>query len=493
MHKWIALVASLIACACGGGHDRGDDDGSGSGSGSGSAVDILAQLQALPGVSVTELTSSQTASGYRYFELEFTEPVDHTQPSGPTFQVEVSLMHRDVTVPMIAATSGYDDYIADSLAEPTLLLHANQISIEHRYFGTSYPADDPQWTYCTIDQMAGDEHAIISELGTIYAGAWVTTGGSKGGMTAVFDHRFYPDDAAGTLAYVAPLSFAIPDARYGSNLYEHPDDPGMCRAHVEAFTTDLLQNRRAALVSAAMSQATAMGYTYTRIAIGPAVESAVRDFEWTFWQYYGEQDCTLIPIDPTTLSDADAFQLLDALSPISFSDDDSTDEFQTYFVQAYSQLGSPGTVAVRGDADPPYLDAYSMYSDTDFSQTFPASVAAPTYDPAPMQDIDTYVQSAASAHYIFIYGENDPWSGGEFRLGSSSDSMLATVADGTHGASLAELGSDDQVAAFAKLQAWTGVTPDPTQLGTSVVLRDVRDPRVFRATESRRLRRRRAW
>ena len=64
-----------------------------------------------------------------------TQPVDHTMPGGATFQQEVSLIHVDRAAPMIALTTGYNDYYRDAPGEPTLLLRANQISIEHRFFG----------------------------------------------------------------------------------------------------------------------------------------------------------------------------------------------------------------------------------------------------------------------------------------------------------------------------------------------------------------------
>ena len=57
---------------------------------------------------------------------------------------------------------------------------ANQISIEHRFFGESRP-EPADWSKCMIEQMAADQHAIIAALRTVYDGACLTTGGSKGG------------------------------------------------------------------------------------------------------------------------------------------------------------------------------------------------------------------------------------------------------------------------------------------------------------------------
>jgi hypothetical protein len=159
--------------------------------------DLLAALQALPNVADATEQPTQT-SGYHYIVLHFRQPVDHQDPSSGTFLQEVSLLHRDLAAPLVVWTSGYWDYYLDKTVELTHLLSANQISIEHRYFGESRP-QPPDWSKLTIDQMAADEHEIVSALRTLYTGAAISSGGSKGGMTAMFYRRFYPNDVDGTV------------------------------------------------------------------------------------------------------------------------------------------------------------------------------------------------------------------------------------------------------------------------------------------------------
>lgn len=434
-------VLVLLVAACGD-----------SGSGAAEPDDILGQLQALPGVTVTEQTLSATA-GYRYYVLHVTQPVDHASPDGATFQQEVSLIHVDRAAPMIAVTTGYDDLLHDTLSEPTVLLDANQISIEHRFFGESRPSPEV-WPKLTIAQMAADEHAIITLLKPLYPAAWISSGPSKGGMTAVYHRRFYPDDVAGTVAYVAPQSFAIPDPRYASFI----DTVGTpaCRAAIRAYTTEMLANRRAALLSRAQADATTNGHSYTRIAIGPALESAIQDFEWTFWQYYGVDRCPIIP--PTTATDDEMWAALELVAPVELSSDASTATYEAYYYQAYAQLGAPGGPAIRGDTPPAYLAPYTRYTDADFAGTLPLGVPVPAFDAVAMRDIDDWLEHQGS-HLLFVYGEWDPWTGGRFTLGNATDSLELVQAKGTHGASLAGLAPADRDAAFAKLAAWTGVTP----------------------------------
>jgi hypothetical protein len=408
-------------------------------------TDLLGKLRALPGVTA-EVRPTDKA-GYTYYVLHFTQPVDHDATGGPTFQQEVSLLHRDEAAPMIVQTSGYWDYYLDSPVELTNLLAANQISIEHRYFAESRPVPT-DWSKLTIAQMAADEHAIIAALHTIYSGKFLTTGGSKGGMTAVYHRRFYPDDVAGTVPYVAPLSFGAPDLRYAGFL----DTLGTtgCRQQVRDVATEMLANRRAALLARAQDQAATDGRAYTRIAIGPAVESAIVSLEWTFWQYYGANVCGQVPA--TTATDDTMWSFLDNISPVSDNADDSVAQFDAYYYQAYVQLGYP-------DGGAAYLDSYLMYSDADYDGALPTAI--PAYDGGTaMHDIDTWVQNEGD-RLLFIYGEWDPWSGGEFELGQAADSLRLVQAHGTHGSRISRLADADRLAVYAKLEAWTGVPPIP--------------------------------
>jgi len=83
---------------------------------------------------------STETDGFSYIVLQFTQPVDHEDPDGPSFQQEVSLLHRDLAAPMVVQTSGYFDYYLDSPVELTRLLTGNQISIEHRFFAARAPS-----------------------------------------------------------------------------------------------------------------------------------------------------------------------------------------------------------------------------------------------------------------------------------------------------------------------------------------------------------------
>jgi hypothetical protein len=73
------------------------------------------------------------------------------------------------------------------------------------------------------------------------------------------------------------------------------------------------------------------------------------------------------------------------------------------------------------------------------------------------------VQSSGDS-LLFIYGEWDPWTGGEYTLGGATDSLKVTALQATHGAGLLDLEPADKAAAYAKIEAWTGVAPDESRL-----------------------------
>lgn len=436
-----------------------------------SVDEVLARLRALPHVHDAAKYTTTTA-GVDYIVLHFAQPVDHSDPTSATFLQQVSLLHRTIAAPLIVHTSGYWDYYRDRQVELTQLLGGNQISIEHRYFGTSRP-EPTDWTKLTIEQMAADQHIIVDELRSVYTGAALSTGGSKGGMTAVFHRRFFPDDVDGTVAYVAPISFGAPDGRYAH--YLDAVGPPECRQAVRDAAIEMLHNRRVALEARAYLQAENTGYTYTRIALGPAVEAAIVELEWSFWQYFGVVNCTEVPA--VNASDDAMFVFLNAVSPPSDNSDAQVGLFEAYYYQSQNQLGYPD------GAD--YLMPFLKYGDVDYAAALP--VAQPAYDQgAAMRDIDDFVRQHGE-RFVFVYGEWDPWTGGAFELGNATDSLRVVQRQGTHNASLTQLASADVDAALAKLAAWTHVTPNRSPQRAAFQARTLRVPPAWnRALRARR-------
>jgi hypothetical protein len=408
---------------------------------------LFVRLRRLPGVTVQEMPTEQV--GYRYYVLKFTQPVDHEDPTLGVFQQQVSLLHRDdrAKVPLIVQTSGYSDYNRDKPVELTKLLAANQVSIEHRYFGTSRPAP-VDWTKLTIKQAAADQHVVVEAMRKIYQGAFLGTGGSKGGMAAVFHRRFYPDDVDGTVAYVAPISFGAPDVRYASFL--DTIGPPPCREAVRNAAVRMLSTRREAMCSSAERQTQ---HSYTRVALPAAVEAAIVKLEWTFWQYSGVDRCPDVP--GPDASDDELFAFLDDVSPPSDNNDAKIAAFEAYYYQSYTELGYP-------DGGTGYLAPFLWFDEEDYAGELPVP-EEPAYNKEAMRDIDDWVEDHGS-RLLFIYGEWDPWTKGKFPLGDADDSYAVFVPEGTHMARIQNLELADRELALSKLEAWTGAMPMMSRL-----------------------------
>ncbi len=449
VHLRLVLTAILAAApflaGCG-------DDGAAIEVPDGPAGDILEQLRGLPEIGTIAEAGTDTP-GYRYFRIQFDQPVDHDAPDGPRFRQYVSLIHRDASAPVVMLHTGYGNWYHDIPHQLTWLLQGNQVAVEHRFFRSSRPAGGAgAWQFLTIRQAAADHHRITQALRRVYRGKWLETGASKGGMTSIYHRRFYPGDLDGTVAYVAPLSFGAPDYRYDA----HVDGlgPPVCRQAVRDLQVELLSRRRAALERTATEQASSAGHVYQRIALPAAVESAVISLEWAFWQYVGASGCGDVPA--VTATDTAVWSFVERVSPVSSSSDAELDEFDAYYYQAEGELGYPGTM----DA---HLEGLLVFDDAAYAGAYPVDVAVPAFAAGAMPDIDTWVQTEGD-RLIFLYGEWDPWSGGMFSLGGATDSLRLVAAQGAHGADLKDLTPGDREQIYGRLAAWTGVTPDPNRL-----------------------------
>ena len=460
---WLLAVVAALGAGC------GDDDGGGDGDpprvdGSpdsdpdagqpdGGPVfvcersddDILVRLQNIP--SVASVSEVEVGDPYRFFRIELEQPVDHAEPGGATFLQRITLLHRDLEAPMVLHTSGYYGAGGAFAAEPTALLDGNQIDTEQRFFQPSRP-DPADWSFLTIEQAAADHHRIVAALRPIYCAKWVSTGASKGGMTSIYHRRFYPGDVDATVAYVAPISFGAPDERYHP-FFDTVATAG-CRNALRTFQTELLE-RRAAMLTRMDNFAEQAGITFDRSGgTAGALEDAVIEFPWSFWQYGGPGDCASIPGAAAT--DAALFNYLRDSGGLFFFNDDVIVQFSPYYYQAWFQLGYPSA---------PKAHLEDLLEAQDLPRNFmPPGEDEPTYQPQAMEDIDQWVRSDGQ-RLLFVYGEFDPWYAGQFQLGDADDSLLVVAPGANHGAGISDLEAADRDAATAALERWMGVTLAP--------------------------------
>ena len=409
--------------------------------------DILDELRMVPGLTVEERTTM--TPGYRFFVMEYDQPVDHQNPAGARFKQRITLMHRDYAAPVVAYNSGYFVSTRGSRSQVTQLVEGNQLSMEYRFFLPSRP-DPADWSKLNIEQAANDQHRITQALKVrIYRDSkWLTTGASKGGMTSLFHRRFFPNDVDGTVALVAPFDYpadavASPTNRYFAFLEQVGTDPA-CRQKLKDFQNIVLARRAAMQTRMLASDA-----TFTEIlGQDKALEFAVEEMPFIFWQYGAQSRCAAIP--GAAANDDDVYKFLDDTVGMSAYGDVDLLDFLPYYHQSATQLGYPA-------ADESYLVGL-MYPGADTALAYvPAGIPTPAYDNgAAMHDVQDWIATSGS-QILLIYGQNDPWTAGAVSLGAATDSFKFISPNGNHGSSIGTLAQADQSVAVAAVLRWAGV------------------------------------
>ncbi|MER6994878.1 aminopeptidase [Streptomyces sp. NPDC000410] len=416
------------------------------------STDIKDRILAIPGMSLIE---EKPYPGYRYFVLNYTQPVDHRRPSKGTFQQRITLLHKDTARPTVFYTSGYNVGTNPRRREPTQIVDGNQVDMEYRFFTPSRP-QPADWTKLDIWQAASDQHRIFAALKSIYTKKWIATGISKGGMTATYYERFYPRDMDGIVAYVAPNDVNDREDAAYDRFFENVGTKE-CRDKLTAVQREALGKRRGALTAKYQEWATAEGGTFHTIgSLDKAYESLVSDYAWAFWQYSLLADCESIPV-AATATDQEIYDSLDAISGFGSYIDQGVEPYAPYYFQAGTQLGAP-TLRQPQLAD---LLRYPGYFTP--RAYVPREIPMGKFDRNAMRDIDTWVRHNATRS-MWVYGENDPWGAERFRPGKGSrDAHVFTAAGANHGANVAGLSESERAQATARILAWAGVAPAAVQ------------------------------
>lgn len=413
----------------------------------GGAADLEAFLSSVPGLRFEE--TSTVYPGYRAYELWYEQPLDHDDPD-ESFEQRMVLHHKEAARPTVLYTTGYglaEDYVSE-LSEG---LGANQITTEQRFFGPSIVEDaQPEdWEHVTIEQAAADHHRIVSALREFYAGSWIGTGHSKGGMTSVYHRRFYPDDVDATVAYVAPISFAAPDPGYVPFLDQIGEEE--CRETLRAVQREAL-DRFEVLREIAEERAAEEDVAFAGIS-RDGFELTIAWMEWVFWQHRGLAWCGRIP-DP----DADDEEFYDALREfwrLGLPRAEPNPGHSTYYYQAQKELGYQGIATAHLED----LFETDPQLESQFEAALPPGVAPPEHSPESMTDVQDWVLEAGS-EILFLYGEYDPWTGGAFAAGDDPEVVTVYAPEAAHNAMIRDLPPSERDRALDVVDRWTGARPD---------------------------------
>ncbi|HEY2443734.1 MAG TPA: S28 family serine protease [Streptosporangiaceae bacterium] len=413
---------------------------------------IISQLKHLPGVTYLGKNAFPPA-GYQVYELEIRQPVDHRHPNGATFEQHLELYQRALAAPMVMYVSGYFNYTflspqATYLSVPAMIDGANQISVEHRYYGDSVP-HPTLWRYLTVWQQAADEHHVVQVFKQLYHARWLISGVSKGGETAIFHDFYYPGDFSGTFAWSAP-SITHTFSRTYDNFLSSVGTPA-CRAALLEAQRRALRHRAAMEVMLAAEAKAAHGTFRDWVSgLDQNFELTVLLTPFVFWQYGG--DCSTIPGASATLQQL--YNWFDAVAGWLAADDQESAPFFSYNYQAATQMGYP------------VIDQFTQLGSL---LHYPLTAQEPLQDALPSQPVRPLSQGlmrtvhqwflTRGSHLLLTYGQDDPWSAQRFYLGSgTTDSAIFTIKGGNHVTPFTALPPVQQKTFVDMLRTWAGLS-----------------------------------
>jgi hypothetical protein len=373
-------------------------------------------LKENPSITYSKIVNSQ---GFvEAYEVLFPQLIDHQDSSKGSFKQRIWLGHRSSSSPTVIATEGYQAYRM-YVYEPTHIFAANQLEVEHRFFGKSIP-ENMDYTYLTIEQATADLHAIRVFFGKFYSGKWLSTGISKGGETTLYYRYFYPNDVQVSIPYVAPLALALNDSR----IYHFFDTVGTAtnRQQLKEVQFKLLQNREKSLKYIKKS-IRKRNLEFHSVTVEEAFELAVLEYPFSFWQWHG--DTNVLP--NTNVSIKKMVKHLLAISDVDFYADEEMKRLGSHYYQSGTQLGYysyeteefKGLLPAVGDT----TEVSAIFMPNNQEMTFTSTLPEAVFEWATNQ----------GDSIIYINGAIDPWASTAVPISEGVDAVWFFLAGKHHG------------------------------------------------------------
>ncbi|MDX1652013.1 MAG: S28 family serine protease [Brumimicrobium sp.] len=326
------------------------------------------------------------------------QPVNHSDTSEGFFYQKVYLSHKDVSKPMVMDVNGYVSF-SNKTNDWTRILDANQIYVEHRYFGESMP-DIVNYEYLNMSNATKDLHAIKKMFAEIYRDGWISVGISKGGLTALSYEYFYPEDMDVTIA----LSTSVKTSKCDSSFFNFIDSLNKnqgCEEELDAFQRLLLKEKDNVLPYL-RNYLLNNDKQYTHLGLEAIYEIAVLEIPFSIWQ--NGSGCNSIDFSKT--DSRELFHEMKTSLNGWFMTDDVFNRIDSYHFQALTELGY-------------YCYPVSRFSgllETDFEKLTPVQPVEgikTSYSNELMTQIKEWAQTQGNG-IIYISGGNDPYS--KFRI-----------------------------------------------------------------------------
>ena len=374
------------------------------------------------------------------YEIKLIQPLDHQNPEGKEFAQRIYLSHIDFSRPVIFVTEGYS-MPRNRTSELSKILGANQIRVEHRFFGESRP-DSMEWKYLNVKQIASDYHRIVQLFKKIYKGKWLSTGISKGGQTALFFRRFYPSDVDVTVAYVAPMNFAQEDPRIDRFIRNNGSQE--CSEKIKNYQIMLLKNRDK-IIPLFAKYAKKKKWHFS-IGFDVTFEYGVLEYPFTFWQW-GNSNCDSIP--RAGASPEELFKHFVKVIPFkSYYSDESIKSSEPAFYQFFTELGY-----YDYDYNPPEVKKLLKAVPHPTNAFFVPKGVSLKFKPEVMKDINDWLQNYGN-NIIYIYGGLDPWSATGVVLKGKTNALKIVKKNGNHRTRIRNLSIEDREKVLFTLEKW---------------------------------------
>ncbi len=400
---------------------------------------LFEKLNDLEGVTATEV---EILEGFaECYQIFFTQPVDHNNPNGATFMQSFFLSHREDTAPTIFHTTGYGAS-RNSEKELTSLLQGNQILVPNRYYPEAMPPAG--FEFLSAWQMASDQHRIKETFKTIYAGKWISTGKSMGGVTALLYRYYFPDDVDATVAYVAPLMKEIDDSR--SEIFFENVGTKEYREKIKVFQQMILL-KRDELMPLIENHIQEQGYEFSILSVDAAFEYSVVEFIFYYWGQDPDVRAS-IPTEQSGESNDELLGYLLKISPLS----GLTDQRITYLYPfGYIGLTELGSTKYIYSHLKDLLETVKKPSNRDFA---PPGIEI-EFNPDLMPEVISWLQNQGEK-IIYIYGGNDFWSSFAAIPDPNLDSLMIMQPGANHGVRINDL--DEREMVIQTLNRWLDVS-----------------------------------
>jgi hypothetical protein len=370
------------------------------------------------------------------------QPLDHSDTTKGFFMQRVFVADKGKENPVVLITEGYAaNYAAMPryINELSPMLNSNQICIEHRYFGESWP-DSLNWDFLTVTNVADDHHTIVEMFKKYYSGKWINTGISKGGQTAVYHRTFYPGDVDVTVAYVGPLNFGVEDGRHEPFLRNVPGTAEQ-RKRIEEFQIEILKNREI-IVPKIEKYSNEKNYTY-RISMNEVLDYCVLEYPFALWQWGRLTD----KVPSKDVGVDSLFNHLLKVSNPSYFAIEKMEGIKSFFVQAARELGYYGY-----DTKP-----FKKYLSIKNAEGYLSRIFLPAglkikYNKTTAKQVKKFMKNTGE-EMLFIYGEWDPWSATAFEVYNPNQVKIVKPG-GSHSTRIGNLPPEQQKLVKEKLEEW---------------------------------------